>query len=93
MAHYPVEIYVLGRLVRTYQQVDGSISVWIDDGNHGFSQVPGLLPYQPASVAQEALYVVAGRAPGNSEIGTERNMLEMLVRDYLRVTGQRLEVV
>lgn len=93
MSKRPIEMMIMGRMVRVYPQSAGNLSVWIDNGNHGFTQVPGLTLHSPASATSEALYVVSGLRPGNSEISTERNLLEMLVRDYLRVTGQSLEVV
>lgn len=93
MATRPIEMMILGRMVRVYPQDGGNLSVWIDNGNHGFTQAPGLVLHSSATATSEALYVVSGLRPGNSEISTERNLLEMLVRDYLRVTGQKLEVV
>ena len=88
-----MQMMIRGRMVRVYPQSAGNLSVWIDNGNHGFTQVPGLVLHSPATSNSEALYRVSGLRPGNSEISTERNLLEMLVRDYLRVTGQSLEVV
>ena len=93
MAIRPIEMMILGRMVRVFPQDGGNLSVWIDNAKHGFTQVPGLTLHTPGTRNCEPLYCVTGLRPGNSEISTQRNLLELLVRDYLRVTGAEVECV
>lgn len=79
MIRYYEHVYD-NRHVRVYPQADGSKSVWISNDSHGMTQLPSLVPVREEQ-AVETVYRIDGR----HDMGTERNMVEVLVRGYNNV--------
>lgn len=81
MAIRPYEHVADNRTVRVYPQADGSKTLWISNDDHGMTQLPGLVPVYRAAFKEETVY----RIDGTHDTGTERNLIEVLIRGYNRV--------